>query len=58
MTPPELDAFDDAPLMAVILEVRFEGANAEPEHVLDDVILFTEVAFVNEELYPAYECPD
>ena len=58
-TPPaELGAFERAPLIAVIVEVRFNGVGGERESVLDDVVLHTQVAFVNDELYPEYECPE
>jgi len=54
--PRELHAFARPPIVAVVAEVRFAGP--DPESVLDDYVLFTDVMFVGADRYPAFECPN
>jgi hypothetical protein len=56
--PPEIGMFDHAPLAAVLVQVGFEGPAPAGDPLVDDLLLFTEVAFVNEGLYPAHRCVD
>ena len=54
----ELSAAVTTPLLAIVVEVRFAGEDPSSGNVLDDLLLDSEVVFINEHLYPAYECPD
>jgi hypothetical protein len=53
--PAELSAFPTPPIVAVIVELKIDGAN--PRTIVDDLYLHTEVTFTRADQYPEYRCP-